>query len=120
MSFRGGYHGNGYGSLSFLLSAPMPAQFRKLHNLDETSDGRHAWRIRATVSLSGGGVATYVTTIAYRVKNGKVVGADSASFLPLIALDKVEKENIAAFEKKVESMKGNFGPFPSAKCEVLK
>jgi hypothetical protein len=108
VTFNGGYDGT-YGHLSFLLSAPISEKLRKLHKLDETSVGRHNWRIRAKVPLTKGGDATFVATISHSVK-----------YINLIPISSVKKEDIAAFEKKVESMKGNFGPFPSANCEVLK
>tara|TARA_B100000686_G_C16325802_1_gene730599 strand:+ start:123 stop:593 length:471 start_codon:yes stop_codon:yes gene_type:complete len=120
VTYSGGYDGGGYGHLSFLLSAPISAKLRKLHKLDETAEGRHKWRVRAKVPLIKGGDATFVGTIHYRVNKGGRVFADSATYLNLIALSAVKKEEIKAFEKKVELMKGNFGPFPSAKCELLK
>jgi hypothetical protein len=119
VTFNGGYDGT-YGHLSFLLSAPISEKLRKLHKLDETSVGRHNWRIRAKVPLTKGGDATFVATISYSVKENGRVSADTATYINLIPISSVKKEDIAAFEKKVESMKGNFGPFPSANCEVLK
>jgi len=119
VTFRGGYDGGGYGSLSFFLSAPISEKLRKLHELDETSEGMHNWRIRAEVPLSKGGDATFMGTIAYRVDENGRVSPDTATYLSLMPLSRVNEEDIAVYEKKVESMKENFGPFPSAKCEIL-
>ena len=114
-----GSYSEQYGSLYMALSSPISEKLRKVHKLDETSEGTHRWRIRAQIPLSKGGVATFISTVAYSVRRNGRIRAETGSNITLIS-EGTKFENRAAFEDKVKSMKGNFGPFPSVKCELLK
>ena len=118
VTFSGGINKDDYGHLSFLLSAPISGKLRKAHNLDSTTEGENKWSVTVKVPLTSGGVATFVAGIKYFIKEKEVFHTESAATIPLITIERLDKENSPKFKRKMEKMKKNFGLFPTAKCTV--
>jgi len=97
--------------LTLWITPAITMALLKQHNLIDKTPGYNHWTFSAVVTMKDGNTSRFVRKLTYNMKEDGTIGAkDTANGNRLF--DSKSKDGM-------EKWKDMFGPFPSAKCQLL-